>query len=45
MKVCCGVKNEFFEKKVVFEELMLIGKEIVVDWESENLGNEEVVIG
>lgn len=45
LKVCCGVKNEFLEKKAAFEELMLTGKEIAARWESENLGNEEVVTG
>ena len=44
-KVSGSVKSEFLEKKAMFEDLMLTGKELAAEWENENPGNEEVVTG
>ena len=42
-KVCCEVRSEFVDNKARFEDLMLKGKELAAEWESENVENEEAV--
>lgn len=39
------MRGEFLDNKVWFEDLMLKGKELVVEWENESVENKEVVEG
>ena len=44
-KVCGEVRREFVDNKVRFEDLMMKGKELAAEWESESVENKEVVEG